>query len=73
MNQDEGKKNYLNRFIKRIRISFYVLLAVTIYEIWYFLSHGGGFSFVLVLLSGAVTYFAYTLTRSFEDMKDFYS
>lgn len=65
-----NKKEYLTKLANRIRISFYILLLVTIYESWYWLSHGGGLPPVLILLSGAVTFFAYTLMQLFEDMKD---
>lgn len=65
-----NKKEYLTKLANRVRISFYILLFVTAYEAWYWLAHGGGLSFVLVVLAGAVTYFAYTLMRLFDDMKD---
>ena len=39
-------------------------------EVWYWLAHGSGLSFVLVVLSGAVTFFAFTLMQLFDDMKD---
>jgi hypothetical protein len=65
-----NKKEYLTKLANRIRISFYILSFVTAYEAWYWLTHGGGLSFVLVVLAGAVTYFAYTLMRLFDDMKD---
>jgi hypothetical protein len=65
-----NKKEYLTKLANRIRVSFYILLAVTIYEIWYWLNHGGGLSLVLILLAGAVTFFAYTLMQLFDDMKD---
>lgn len=65
-----NKKEYITKLANRIRISFYILLLVTIYETWYWLGHGSGLSFVLVLLSGAVTYFSYTLMRLFDDMKN---
>lgn len=65
-----NKKDYLVKITNRIRISFYVLLIVTIYEVLYWLGNGGGLSFVLVVLAGAVTFFAYTLMRLFDDMKD---
>jgi len=63
-------KDYIRKLASRIRISFYILLLVTVYEIWYLFSYGGGLSFVLVLLSGAVTYFAYALMKLFDDMAD---
>lgn len=69
MNQS-NRKIYLDRLVKRIKISFYILLLVTVYEVIYLLNYGGGLSFVLVLLSGAVTYFAYTLMKLFEDMRN---
>jgi len=65
-----SRKEYLTKLVNHIRVSFYILLLVTIYEAWYWLAHNSGLSFVLVLLSGAVTYFAYTLMRLFDDMKD---
>jgi HJR/Mrr/RecB family endonuclease len=65
-----NKKEYLTKLANRIRVSFYILLLVTIYEAWYWLCHGSRLSFVLVLLSGAVTYFAYTLMSLFDDMKN---
>lgn len=65
-----NKKEYLTKIATRLRISFYVLLIVTIYEIWYWLGHGSGLSFVLIVLAGAVTFFAYTLMKLFDDMKD---
>ena len=65
-----NKKEYLTKLANRIRTSFYILLVVTMYEAWYWLSHGGGLSFVLVLLAGAVTFFAYTLMQLFDDIKD---
>jgi hypothetical protein len=65
-----NKKEYLTKLANRVRVSFYILLAITIYEIWYWFGHGGGLSFVLILLAGAVTFFAYTLMRLFDDMKD---
>lgn len=65
-----NKQQYLSKLVLRIKISFFILLIVTVYEGWYFLNHGSGLSFVLVLLSGAVTYFAYTLMKLFKDMKD---
>jgi len=65
-----NKQQYLSKIVSRIKISFYILLVVSIYEIWYFLNHGGGLSFVLVLLSVAVTFFAYTLMKLFEDMRN---
>lgn len=65
-----SRKEYPRKLAKRIRVSFYILLAVTAYETWYLLSYGSGLSFVLVLLSGAVTYFAYTLMKLFEDLAD---
>ena len=65
-----NRKDYLTKLVNRIQVSFYILLLVTIYEAWYWLAHNSGLSFVLVLLSGAVTYFAYTLMRLFDDMKD---
>lgn len=65
-----NKKEYLTKLANRVRISFYILLLVTVYEIWYWLGHDGGLSFVLIVLAGAVTFFAYTLMRLFDDMKD---
>ena len=65
-----NKKEYLTKLANRVRISFYILLVVTIYEAWYWLAHGSGLSFVLVVLSGAVTFFAFTLMQLFDDMKD---
>lgn len=65
-----NKKEYLTKIATRLRISFYILLLVTAYEIWYWLGHGGSLPFVLIVLAGAVTFFAYTLMRLFDDMKD---
>jgi len=65
-----NKQHYLSKLISRIKISFYILLIVSIYELLYFLNNGGGLSFVLLLLSGAVTFFAYTLMQLFTDMKN---
>jgi len=65
-----NKQQYLSKLISRIKITFYVLLIVSIYELLYFLSNGGGLSFVLLLLSGAVTFFAYTLMQLFNDMRN---
>lgn len=65
-----NRKDYLTKLVNRIRVSFYILLLVTIYEAWYWLAHNSGLSFVLVLLSGAVTYFSYTLMQLFDDMKN---
>ena len=65
-----NKKEYLTKLANRVRISFYILLFVTAYEIWYWLGHGGGLAFVLIVLAGAVTFLAYTLMRLFDDMKD---
>ena len=64
------KQHYLSKLISRIKISFYILLMVSIYELLYFLSNGGSLSFVLLLLSGAVTFFAYTLMQLFNDMRN---
>lgn len=65
-----NKKEYLIKLANRIRISFYILLLVTIYEGWYWLGHSSGLSFVLFVLAGGVTFFAYTLMQLFNDMKD---
>ncbi|OIO49358.1 hypothetical protein COS21_03655 [bacterium (Candidatus Gribaldobacteria) CG02_land_8_20_14_3_00_41_15] len=65
-----NRKDYLTKLVNRIQVSFYILLLVTIYEAWYWLAHNSGLSFVLVLLSGAVTYFAYTLMKLFDDIKN---
>lgn len=65
-----NKQQYLLRLIHRIKISFIILLIVTLYELLYFLGNGGGLSFVLLLLSGAVTFFAYTLMQLFNDMRN---
>ena len=65
-----NKKEYTTKLATRVRVSFYILLLVTAYEIWYFLGHGSGLSIVLIILSGAVTFFAYTLMQFFDDMKD---
>ncbi len=65
-----NKKDYVSKLANRIRICFYILLGVSIYEGWYWLDHGGGLSFILFLLSSAVTFFAYTLMRFFDDVKD---
>jgi hypothetical protein len=65
-----NKKQYLSKLASRIRISFYILLLVTIYEAWYWLAHSSGLSFVLVILAGAVTFFAFTLMQMFDDMSD---
>lgn len=64
------KQQYLSKLVSRIKISFYILLVVSIYELLYFLNNGGSLSFVLLLLSGAVTFFAYTLMQLFTDMKN---
>ncbi len=65
-----NKKHYLKKLAGRIRVSFYILLFVTIYEAWYWLAHSSGLSFVLVVLAGAVTFFAFTLMQMFDDMSD---
>ena len=65
-----NKKEYLIKITNRIRICFYVLLIVAIYELLYWFNNGGGLSFVLVILAGAVTFFAFTLMQLFDDMKD---
>ena len=66
----EYKKERLTKLANHVRISFYILLLVTIYELWYLLEHEGGLALVLVILSGAVTFLAYTLMRLFNYMKD---
>ncbi|OGL82262.1 hypothetical protein A3I41_05500 [Candidatus Uhrbacteria bacterium RIFCSPLOWO2_02_FULL_48_18] len=65
-----NKKDYLAKTAQKIRIVFYVLLLITVYEIFYWLNHGGSLSFILVALAGAVTFFSYTLMKFFEDMRD---
>jgi len=65
-----NKKEYLNKLIFRLNVCFVILLLVTIYEFLYLLNHPySGLSLVLVVLSGAVTFFAYTLKKLFEDMR----
>jgi len=66
----KDRAEYLNKLIFRLNICFFILLLVTIYEFLYFVNHSySGLSLVLVVLSGAVTFFAYTLKKLFEDMK----
>ena len=63
-----NKKEYLTKITSRMRRPFYVLVLVTAYETLYWIEYSSGLSFVLVLLSGSITYFAYTLIEVFEDM-----
>lgn len=66
-----NKKDYLSQIATRLNIAFIILLIVTIYESYYLLTHPySGLSLVLTILSAAVTFFAYTLKRFFEDMRD---
>ncbi len=65
-----NKKEYLAKTSQKIRIVFYVLLSITVYEIFYWFNHGSELSIVLVLLAGAVTFLSYTLLKFFEGMKN---
>lgn len=66
----KNKTQYLNKLIFRLNVCFIILLLVTIYEFLYFVNHSySGLSLVLLILSGAVTFFAYTLKQLFEDVK----
>lgn len=66
-----NKKEYLNQIVTRLSIAFIILLIVTIYEAYYLLNNPySGLSVVLTVLSAAVTFFAFTLKRFFEDMRD---
>ena len=66
-----NKKEYLGQIVSRINIAFVILLIVTVYEAYYMLANPySGLSLVLTILSAAITFFAYTLKRFFEDMKD---
>jgi len=66
----KNKNRYLNKLVFRLNICFFILLLVTIYEFVYWFGSGSGLSFVLLILSGAVTFFAYTLKKLFEDMRE---
>jgi len=67
----KNKIQYLNKLIFRLNVCFIILLLVTIYEFLYFVNHSySGLSLVLLILSGAVTFFAHTLKQLFEDMKE---
>ena len=63
-----NKKTYLEKIVRRIKVCFWILLLVTVYEVFYWLTSHSGLSFVLVVLAGAVTFFAFTLMKVFEDM-----
>jgi len=65
-----NKKDYLKKLANRIRISFYILLFVAIYEVWYWLTHSSSLSFVLVILASAVTLLSFTLMQALDDMSD---
>lgn len=63
-------KEYLAKTAQKIRTVFYVLLLITVYEIFYWFNHGSELSIVLVLLAGAVAFLSYTLLKFFDDMKN---
>lgn len=66
-----NKKTYLKKIASQLNVSFIILLIVTIYEAFYLISNPySGLSLVLVILSGAVTYFAHVLKNFFEDMAE---